>query len=156
MFGGTVGPNPVKPVNSTDPQFYDGIKARPQQLVINMQPVTTPVVQATPKTVRRKVPNVTVLPAATPTTPALTVIADNTDTPPASPASPILKAQLSAPPKPRETTVVTAISKGDIKSQVIFQLLLHTYMRQLQLFKSDYQFLSLSNLLHLLVYVMYS
>ncbi|KAK9720447.1 RFX DNA-binding domain [Popillia japonica] len=79
VFGGTVGPNPVKPVTSNDPQFYDGIKARAQQLVINMQPVTTPVAQATPKT----------------------------------------KAQLSAPPKPRESTVATAISKSDIKSQVM-------------------------------------
>lgn len=118
VFGGTVGPNPVKPVTSNDPQFYDGIKARAQQLVINMQPVTTPVAQATPKTVRRKAQNVTVVPVSTSTTPTLTVVADNTDTPPASPASPILKAQLSAPPKPRESTVATAISKSDIKSQV--------------------------------------
>lgn len=106
----------MKPVNSNEPQFYDGIKARAQALVINMQPVTTPVAQAAPKTVRRKAQNVTVVPTTTPT--ALTVVADNTDTPPASPASPILKAQLSAPPKPRESTVTT-ISKGDVKSQVI-------------------------------------
>lgn len=26
VFGGTVGPNPEKPANPTDPQFYDGIK----------------------------------------------------------------------------------------------------------------------------------
>ncbi|GJQ83093.1 hypothetical protein Trydic_g20104 [Trypoxylus dichotomus] len=117
VFGGTVGPNPVKPTNCSDPQYYDGIKVRAQQLVINMQPVT--VAQTTPKAVRRKVQNVTVVPATTPTTPTLTVIADNTDTPPASPASPILKAQLSAPPKPRESAVLTPLTKGDIKSQVM-------------------------------------
>ncbi|KRT80635.1 hypothetical protein AMK59_6340 [Oryctes borbonicus] len=119
VFGGTVGPNPVKPVNSNEPQYYDGIKARAQQLVINMQPVTTSTSQSTPKTVRRKAQNVTIVPAITPATPTLTVVADNTDTPPASPASPILKAQLSAPPKPRESTVVTTLNKGDIKSQVM-------------------------------------
>ncbi|CAH0561486.1 unnamed protein product [Brassicogethes aeneus] len=27
VFGGTVGPNPMKPVNPLDPQYYDGIKA---------------------------------------------------------------------------------------------------------------------------------
>ncbi|XP_072399216.1 uncharacterized protein Bap170 isoform X6 [Diabrotica undecimpunctata] len=27
IFGGTVGPNPMKPTNATDPQYYDGIKA---------------------------------------------------------------------------------------------------------------------------------
>ncbi|KAF7270528.1 hypothetical protein GWI33_016488 [Rhynchophorus ferrugineus] len=27
VFGGTVGPNPMKPANPTDPQYYEGIKA---------------------------------------------------------------------------------------------------------------------------------
>nr|XP_023020407.1 AT-rich interactive domain-containing protein 2 isoform X5 [Leptinotarsa decemlineata] len=27
IFGGTVGPNPMKPANPSDPQYYDGIKA---------------------------------------------------------------------------------------------------------------------------------
>ncbi|XP_050518137.1 uncharacterized protein LOC114332463 isoform X6 [Diabrotica virgifera virgifera] len=27
IFGGTVGPNPMKPTNASDPQYYDGIKA---------------------------------------------------------------------------------------------------------------------------------
>lgn len=49
-------------------------------------------------------------------------INNNNDTPPQpliSPASPILKAQLSAPPKQRDTTApTTASSKGDMKSQV--------------------------------------
>nr|XP_023020408.1 AT-rich interactive domain-containing protein 2 isoform X6 [Leptinotarsa decemlineata] len=35
IFGGTVGPNPMKPANPSDPQYYDGIKvaARQQRLL---------------------------------------------------------------------------------------------------------------------------
>lgn len=56
----------------------------------------------------------------TSTSTALTVIADSSEVPPASPASPILKAQLSAPPKQREGVVTAAVgaSKADVKSQV--------------------------------------
>lgn len=136
VFGGTVGPNPAKP-SSTETQYYEGIKVRAQPLVISIQttnPVTGTTVQ-TPLTkspagvvkssvVKRKPVQkyMALAPAPITTTPgALTVIADNSSDPtPASPASPILKAQLSAPPKPRETTVIaSAVSKSDTKSQVI-------------------------------------
>lgn len=101
----------MKPANPNDPQYYDGIKVRAQPLVINVQSTSsTPTVQAPVKTVRRKGQVVSV-PAATPT---ISVVADITETPPASPASPILKAQLSAPPKQREN-----VNKGEVKSQVI-------------------------------------
>lgn len=111
MFGGTVGPNPAKTTNSNEIQYYDGIKMRTTPLVINIQ-TTTPTVQTTPvKTVRRKGQVVT----APATTPTISVVADVNETPPVSPASPILKAQLSAPPKQRET-----VNKGEVKSQVIF------------------------------------
>lgn len=38
-----------------------------------------------------------------------------------SPASPILKAQLSAPPKQRDISPVASCNKGDVKSQVIYR-----------------------------------
>lgn len=126
VFGGSVGPNPLKSNNTNDGQYYDGIKVRAQPLAINLQTTTTnnnnnnntnnnannpSVVQTTPvKTVRRKGQVIT----APTTTPNISVVADATDTPPVSPASPILKAQLSAPPKQRET-----VNKGEVKSQVI-------------------------------------
>lgn len=118
VFGGTVGPNPMKPVNSNEPQYYEGIKLRAQPLVISIQPASTPVQQA--KGVKRKAQTVNIAPA--PST-ALTVIADNSEVPPVSPASPILKAQLSAPPKQRESNAASVpVSKsgssGDLKSQV--------------------------------------
>lgn len=124
VFGGTVGPNPMKPANSSDPQYYDGIKPRAQPLVISIQsassttavtPPQQPQQQVSLKNVRRNKPQTII---ATPTTAsgALTVIADSPEVPPASPASPILKAQLSAPPKQRE--VAPGGTKTDPKSQV--------------------------------------
>lgn len=111
VFGGTVGPNPAKPTNANETQYYDGIKVRAQPLAINVQTTTNPtVVQTTPIKSRRKGQVVT----APATIPTISVVADVTETPPISPASPILKAQLSAPPKQRET-----VNKGDVKSQVI-------------------------------------
>lgn len=113
MFGGTVGPNPLKTtINSNDSQYYDGIKVRAQPLAINVQTTPNPTVQTSVKTVRRK-GQVTTAPATTPT---ISVVADLTESPPVSPASPILKAQLSAPPKQRET-----VNKGEVKSQVILK-----------------------------------
>ncbi|XP_018568229.1 AT-rich interactive domain-containing protein 2 isoform X2 [Anoplophora glabripennis] len=125
VFGGTVGPNPMKPANPTDRQYYEGIKVRAQPLIISIQSSSNPKTNTTPPTkgqqVRRKSnQSLVVSPVKSP---ALTVVADNnaaTDSTPISPASPILKAQLSAPPKQSRETVVTPISsKGDTKSQVM-------------------------------------
>lgn len=117
VFGGTVGPNPVKPQNPNDPQYYDGIKPRAQPLVISIQSNTNTNAQPQPKGVKRKASTGSVSPAVTTT---LTVIADNQDVPLASPASPILKAQLSAPPKQREggAPATPCTKSGDMKSQV--------------------------------------
>lgn len=118
-----MGPNPMKPANPTDRQYYEGIKVRAQPLLINIQSSSNPKTNTPPikgQQVRRKSnQSVVVSPAKSP---ALTVVADNnaTDSTPISPASPILKAQLSAPPKQNRESVVTPISsKGDMKSQVI-------------------------------------
>ncbi|KAF5308291.1 hypothetical protein FQR65_LT06284 [Abscondita terminalis] len=122
VFGGTVGPNPVKPANPNDPQYYEGIKVRAQPLVISVQSVSNLSTSQSPVkgNVRRKSQSTAI--AAAPTTtqvPTIPLLADNTDTPPPSPASPILKAQLSAPSKSRETTVINSTVKGDVKSQVM-------------------------------------
>ncbi|CAH1112236.1 unnamed protein product [Psylliodes chrysocephalus] len=135
IFGGTVGPNPMKPTNPNDPQFYEGIKVRDKPLLINLppssvpKPVSTPTVPAVvanpkPQQVRRK--SVQPVVVNTPTTvdkSGLTVVADNNGTTDGvsvpSPASPILKAQLSAPPKQRDGTPSPVSSKGDMKSQAM-------------------------------------
>lgn len=130
VFGGTVGPNPVKSTNSSDPQYYEGIKPRAQPLVISIQTTananTAQQSQQQPqqvslKNVRRNKPQTIISTPPTSTSTALTVIADSSEVPPASPASPILKAQLSAPPKQREGSTATTVSGGnktDVKSQV--------------------------------------
>ncbi|KAJ8953066.1 hypothetical protein NQ318_013408 [Aromia moschata] len=125
VFGGTVGPNPMKPANPTDPQYYEGIKVRAQPLIISIQQPSNPKANTTTSTkgqqARRKSNQTVVVSPVKPPT-ALTVVADNTATDgatPISPASPILKAQLSAPPKQRETVVTPITSKGDMKSQVL-------------------------------------
>lgn len=128
VFGGTVGPNPVKPANPSDPQYYDGIKPRAQPLVISIQTTANTTTQqqqqqqVSLKNVRRTKPQ-TIMPTPAPppppaTTTALTVIADSSEVPPASPASPILKAQLSAPPKQRDGVATVVVNKADVKSQV--------------------------------------
>ncbi|KAK4887370.1 hypothetical protein RN001_003641 [Aquatica leii] len=122
VFGGTVGPNPVKPANPSDPQYYEGIKVRAQPLVISVQSVSNlPTTQSPVKgNTRRKSQSTAIVTAPTTTqVPMIPLLADNTDTPPPSPASPILKAQLSAPSKSRETTVINSTVKGDMKSQVM-------------------------------------
>lgn len=126
VFGGTVGPNPVKTANPSDCQYYEGIKQRAQPLVISIQTTAntnSTTTQVSLKNVRRNKPQTIMpMPQTSTTSTALTVIADSSEVPPASPASPILKAQLSAPPKQREGAVATASvsgsSKSDVKSQV--------------------------------------
>lgn len=114
VFGGTVGPNPVK---NTDPPnnnllFYEGIRPRIVPLIITLPSAALQqTVQHTKAAAaqRRK-------PAAVPVVAPVVTVTDaaNADNlVPNSPASPILKAQLSAPPKPRESP-----TKPDNKSQV--------------------------------------
>ncbi|XP_031339468.1 AT-rich interactive domain-containing protein 2-like isoform X2 [Photinus pyralis] len=122
VFGGTVGPNPVKGVSATDAQYYEGIKVRVQPLVISVQSMSNLSTTQSPVkgSVRRKSQNTsTGTSPSTTQVPTITLHADSTDTPPPSPASPILKAQLSAPSKSRENTVINSTVKGDIKSQVM-------------------------------------
>ncbi|XP_060530218.1 AT-rich interactive domain-containing protein 2 isoform X3 [Cylas formicarius] len=147
VFGGTVGPNPMKPANPTDPQYYEGIKVRAQPLHINVpsslsttaQQCTPPVTPIKPAAARRKVAPVIkhVPPPPTPSSsvPATSVTAATVETAaaatamappeqrdaaaPLSPTSPILKAQLSAPPKQREGGGLNQAPKGDQKSQAL-------------------------------------
>lgn len=127
VFGGTVGPNPMKPANPNDPQYYEGIKVRAIPLKLNLPPpsppstpLPTPVPVPKPAPRRKpKMPTVTV--KQSPVAP-LGVEADAEGlSQPLSPASPILKAQLSAPPKPRESscTSSTLAAPSDSKSQAM-------------------------------------
>lgn len=149
MFGGTIGPNPEKPVNN-ETQYYEGIKVRAQALVINVQSSTT---------------QVTNLAAMSPTTASKVVVArrkppssslPDTDAllpqPTASPAS-ILKAQLSAPPKPRECAAVSA--KADIaKSQV--NATLHILFSLLNVLQTLHHFISVTLSFHVSSVVSFS
>ena len=128
VFGGTVGPNQQKQQivigaggsgteqhGTTSVMFYEGIKVRATPYSIPVS--TTSLIQQqppSPQAQQRKSLNVVTPPPPT-TSPAPAPEGTPADaslplTP--APASPILKAQLSAPPKPRETP------KGDGKSQV--------------------------------------
>lgn len=129
VFGGSVGPNALKNSNDSS-QYYDGIRTRAVPLVINfqstiIQPATTPVKANQPVVRRQLTKQLTVAPSQN----TQMVQADSSvvEVVPPSPASPILKAQLSAPPKPKESP-----TKADGKSQVskkkyyFFFVLLHT------------------------------
>ncbi|XP_044737524.1 AT-rich interactive domain-containing protein 2 isoform X2 [Chrysoperla carnea] len=131
-FGGTVGPNLCKVDNQ---QYYEGIKIRAQPLTINCQTTvqqqTITLTQpssprpSTPKNTNRRNANTKIQNTTTqvvqpnvmsPTTSDSSATAnDLMTTPPPSPASPILKAQLSAPFKKETTTV---IKMEPAKSQV--------------------------------------
>ncbi|GLV39949.1 bicoid stability factor [Carabus blaptoides fortunei] len=112
VFGGTVGPNPMKGADNATLQYYEGIRARIVPLIITLPSATlqqATLTKVTPTTRRcgKVIPTVN--------TTVLTTLNENSSDPiPTSPASPILKAQLSAPPKPRESP-----TKVDIKSQVL-------------------------------------
>ncbi|XP_049826034.1 AT-rich interactive domain-containing protein 2 isoform X3 [Aethina tumida] len=143
VFGGTVGPNPMKPANPNDPQYYDGIKVRPTPLIISI-PNTSTMAQSPVKNAPQQSKGVQLANPATVTpqsqqaaairnrratppskSPVLSVPTDNVgDAAPlsGSPASPILKAQLSAPPKQqqqREHATAATAPKPDAKSQVM-------------------------------------
>lgn len=132
MFGGSVGPNPLKG-ETTGTQYYEGIRVRatppqvtyPSQIAVGTNTAPIPAVNATP---------VKVLPVQQRTIKSISPAPDSTalDNPASgpqklpTPASPILKAQLSAPPKPpssaSNTTCTTQsqnpVTKVDSKSQV--------------------------------------
>nr|CAI5859948.1 unnamed protein product [Callosobruchus analis] len=91
VFGGTVGPNPMKPANPTDPQYYEGIKVRNN---ISIPP---------PQQTNEQVQSLHVAEEDVTETQSL----------PPSPASPILKAQLSATPNQKENV----FHKADYHSQ---------------------------------------
>jgi len=155
VFGGTVGPNPQKHSNvisgsgdqpgTNSQMFYEGIKVRANPFsipvsvsgILQQPPSPQPAQQSLAPSVpvQRKGLNIvtkTVTPPPLTTSPApLTTSESSATSGDASlpiapaPASPILKAQLSAPPKQRDNP------KGDTKSQVcctlfrLFFLLYH-------------------------------
>lgn len=132
----------MKPANPNDPQYYDGIKVRPTPLIISI-PNTSTMAQSPVKNAPQQSKGVQLANPATVTpqsqqaaairnrratppskSPVLSVPTDNVgDAAPlsGSPASPILKAQLSAPPKQqqqREHATAATAPKPDAKSQV--------------------------------------
>ncbi|XP_012541662.1 AT-rich interactive domain-containing protein 2 isoform X3 [Monomorium pharaonis] len=135
VFGNIVGPNPLKGEN-TGTQYYEGIRVRgvpmpittPSQITAAVATNTLPIpaVNTTPVKVlpvqQRTVKNISPAPDST--------AAPQVDSPAASsgtqttstPASPILKAQLSAPPKPPSNNTSSQsqnpVTKVDSKSQV--------------------------------------
>ncbi|XP_023289924.1 AT-rich interactive domain-containing protein 2 [Orussus abietinus] len=132
VFGGTVGPNPLKG-ETTGSQYYEGIRVRsvpgpvtyPGQTAAGTNAAPVPGLNATP---------VKVLPVQQRTAKTISPAPDNgtaldspaTGPPRApAPASPILKAQLSAPPKPPsgspnqpQSLPQSPVTKVDSKSQV--------------------------------------
>ncbi|XP_048524869.1 AT-rich interactive domain-containing protein 2 isoform X2 [Dendroctonus ponderosae] len=127
VFGGTVGPNPMKPANPNDPQYYEGIKVRAQPLKLNIPPPLSPpksifTPSPAPKSTVRRKQKTAAAPTKSGTNAPLAVDAESDGSLNIlSPASPILKAQLSAPPKPRESSSAssTLIAPSDSKSQAM-------------------------------------
>uniref|UniRef100_UPI00143C7D0B AT-rich interactive domain-containing protein 2-like n=1 Tax=Bombus vancouverensis nearcticus TaxID=2705178 RepID=UPI00143C7D0B len=130
VFGGSVGPNPLKGETSGT-QYYEGIRVRatppqvtyPSQTAVGTNTAPIPAVNTTPVKVlpvqQRTIKSISPAPDST----ALDNPASGPPRTPA-PASPILKAQLSAPPKPPSSISNTAtqsqnpVTKVDSKSQV--------------------------------------
>ncbi|XP_016768176.2 AT-rich interactive domain-containing protein 2 isoform X2 [Apis mellifera] len=130
VFGGSVGPNPLKGETSGT-QYYEGIRVRatspqvtyPSQTAVGTNTAPIPAANATPVKVlpvqQRTIKSISPAPDST----ALDNPASGPPRTPA-PASPILKAQLSAPPKPPSSISNTAtqsqnpVTKVDSKSQV--------------------------------------
>lgn len=141
VFGSIVGPNPLKGEN-TGTQYYEGIRVRatPTPITYPSQQVTAAVATNTPPIPAVNTTPVKVLPAQQRTVKTINPAPDSTatqapqvDSPAASsgtqttstiitPASPILKAQLSAPPKPPSNNTSSQsqnpVTKVDSKSQV--------------------------------------
>ncbi|CAH1968878.1 unnamed protein product [Acanthoscelides obtectus] len=100
VFGGTVGPNPMKPANPNDPQFYEGIKVRNNISIPLQQNEQTQPLNVASSSLSED-----------------DIAGGDVSLPPPSPASPILKAQLSAAigTKHRESVFL----KGDHNSQAV-------------------------------------
>ncbi|XP_071867803.1 brahma associated protein 170kD isoform X2 [Bombus fervidus] len=132
VFGGSVGPNPLKGETSGT-QYYEGIRVRatppqvtyPSQTAVGTNTAPIPAINTTPVKVlpvqQRTIKSISPAPDST----ALDNPASGPPRTPA-PASPILKAQLSAPPKPPSSISNTAtqsqnpVTKVDSnKSQVV-------------------------------------
>ncbi|XP_053594522.1 AT-rich interactive domain-containing protein 2 isoform X5 [Microplitis demolitor] len=132
VFGGTIGPNPLKGENSST-QYYDGIRVRasPAPITYPSQssspaPVTSSSTPAAAKVLQQiQQRTVTKSPAPDSTAPdtnsSKTINQPTTNSTVQTPASPILKAHLSAPPKPTPNATINQpqiITKVDSKSQV--------------------------------------
>ncbi|KAG5322670.1 ARID2 protein, partial [Pseudoatta argentina] len=135
VFGNIVGPNPLKGEN-TGTQYYEGIRVRATPAPITYPSQTTAAVATnTPPIPAVNTIPVKVLPVQQRTVKNISPAPDSTavpqvDSPAASsgtqttstPASPILKAQLSAPPKPPSNNTSSQsqnpVTKVDSKSQV--------------------------------------
>lgn len=117
----------MKPANPNDPQYYEGIKVRAQPLKLNIPPPLSPpksmfTPSPAPKSTVRRKQKTGAAPTKSGTNAPLAVDAESDESLNIlSPASPILKAQLSAPPKPRESSSAssTLIAPSDSNSQVI-------------------------------------
>ncbi|XP_063979250.1 AT-rich interactive domain-containing protein 2 isoform X2 [Diachasmimorpha longicaudata] len=124
VFGGTIGPNPVKG-ETTGTQYYEGIRVRstttcatlPSQNT-SQNATTTTTVNSTPVkvlAVQQRTVTTPTSPNPDSTGPELSQNSQST------PASPILKAHLSAPPKPTTNLPIQTqnpVTKVDSKSQV--------------------------------------
>lgn len=123
VFGGTVGPNLTKG-NPSDPcLYYDGIKTRLLPLVINCPSVQTQTPpKATPgrKAGQRKIFVHTVVENVE--TPEANNSNSGSSTIPPSPASPILKAQLSAPPKQKESPTKDIIKSNQVSNKLFLTM----------------------------------
>lgn len=137
VFGSIVGPNPLKGDNSGT-QYYEGIRVRATPAPITYPSQTTtavgtntppiPAINTTPAKVLLPVQQRTIKTLSpAPDSTAVSQIdssaaSSGTQTTPTAPASPILKAQLSAPPKPSSSNTSsqsqTLVTKVDSKSQV--------------------------------------
>lgn len=128
VFGNIVGPNPLKGEN-TGTQYYEGIRVRatpapityPSQTTVATNTTLVPAVNTTAVKVlpvqQRTVKNISPAPDSTALVDSSVFGTQTTPTP----ASPILKAQLSAPPKPPSNTSSQSqnpVTKVDSKSQV--------------------------------------
>ncbi|XP_008217124.1 AT-rich interactive domain-containing protein 2 isoform X3 [Nasonia vitripennis] len=102
VFGGTIGPNPIKGEN-TGTLYYEGIRVRanPGQVTYPLKGVTRPNVTGA-QAAENASGNVVTIVGGTSNVNSAKVQQQRNDSTPiqVTPSSPILKAQLSAPPKP--------------------------------------------------------
>ena len=142
VFGGTIGPNPIKGETSGH-QYYEGIRVKTQPATVTYTATTnfttTPVTSVKVLAVQQqqqRIPNPNIYLTTSPGAPT-----DSTDSTGAmktpSPASPILKAQLSAPPRPQPNNSPSpsaAFKVADPKSQVGPKVLTALYVHEFLFF----------------------